>query len=163
MIWKDPNGRQVPDFINQYYLNCSERVKNIVEAMQEGIVWTPFTITYSRGKRQETRYYFDNLPEVDLVEPVASNMCWKEQVKMYRPAKDLVRRGEPLPPHARPDEDSKIHFRADRATSYGLFKVTGLSGTYLSLPLLNAFLAEKITGLEPTPVPLSDASTTPLS
>ena len=159
MIWKDANGRQVPDFINQFYLTCSARVKEIVEEMQDGITWTPFTMSYARGKRQETRYYFENLPKLDLLEPVASNMCWNEQTRTYRPAKDLVWAGEPLPPHARPEENAKLFFRADASTTLGLFNVTGLGGgVFLSLALFNAFLAHKITGLRPAPVPLSDGT-----
>jgi len=162
MIWKDANGRQVPDFIDQFYLNCSQRVKDIVESMQVGITWTPFTMSYARGTRQETRYYFEDLPKVDLLDPVASNMCWKEQTQSYLPAKDLMGRGEPLPPHARPDEKSSLYFRADGTTSCALFNVVGLgSGRFLSASLLHAFLSEKLTGLQPRPIPLSNGSDFP--
>ncbi|MCL9983777.1 MAG: hypothetical protein NBV60_11545 [Erythrobacter sp.] len=158
MIWRDANGRQIPDVISQYYKSYSARLRDIVEQFQPGVLgWIPVTFTYSRGKRTEERFFIDNrsVPRVDLVDPVASNMVWFEDVRSMRPARDMARHGRPLPPHADPAQPSTLHFRCDAAVPYHMFGVNGLSfgANFISPQLRDAFVAAGLFGVEFSPVP----------
>ncbi len=158
MIWRDRNGRQIPDVIDQYYKSYSARLRDIVEQFQPGVLgWIPVTYTYSRGKRTEERFFIDNrsVPKVDLVDTVASNMVWLEDIRSMMPARDLPGLGRLLPPHADPAQPSALHFRSDVAVPYHMFGVDGLDSgaNFISPQLRDAFVAAGLFGVEFSPIP----------
>ena len=158
MIWCDGNGRQIPDFINQFYRSYSARVRDLVETLQPGVLgWIPVTFTYSRGKWTEERFFIDprSVPKVDLVDVVASNMGWIEQVHAMLPAGHFRDYTFPMPAHCDPTRDSVLHFRSDIEVPFAMFEVKGLSQgpNFVSAGLRDAFVAAGVFGAVFNPVP----------
>lgn len=158
MVWRDGNGRQIPDFIDQFYRSYSTRIRDVVETLQPGLLgWIPVTFTYTRGKRTEERFFIDprSVPQVDLVDVVASNMGWIEQVHAMLPAGHFRDYTFPMPAHCDPTRDSVLHFRSDIAVPFAMFEVKGLSQgpNFVSAGLRDAFVAAGVFGAVFNPVP----------
>lgn len=147
--WADTKGHPVPDFSDTPELNVSERAKALIEEMEPG-QHQFFPVEYVDAKNVflETRYWLVVGNRIDGMDRDHTNMIL-EDGNVWRPAKDFVRRGEPIPAHIDPKQPAKLVFSCKAIAGRHLWVDKHLDGpsVWISDALAERLKSEKFTGL----------------
>lgn len=149
--WEDRKGNPVPDFDAAQLISVSERAKAIIERFEPGThQFFPVEFVDKQGKFLENRYWFFICNRLDSVDRDHTTMVLYKGVQ-WNNVKDLLRRGEPIPPHIDPSQPSKKVFslKAIGATHMWVDKHTGFAEGYISDAIAEAFAEAGLTGIRP--------------
>lgn len=159
ILWRDRNGRQIPDMVDAQYRVYSERMVETVQSVEADCgEWLPLDFTYSRGGKVETYYHAVDLPAVDILDEVASNM-FITAGGIYITASNARILKRPIPAHADPDKGSQVVLRAN-VTTPPVFRIAGLNEVtiYATDEMRKAFEDRGIFGVKFTPMLASEES-----
>lgn len=147
--WTDPHGNPVPDFDATPHLNVSERAKQIIESVEPGIHQF-FPVAYVvNGQSDGIRYWFVPCNRIDSLDRDHTTMVLRKG-NIWRPASDLVRRGEAIPPHIDPTQPAKMVFNLKAIGNRHIWsdKHIGGAGYFISDKMADAFREVGLTGLQ---------------
>jgi hypothetical protein len=146
--WSDPNGNPVPDFDVGPFLNVSEKAKTVIEGLEPSVhQFFPVEYQDHKGRSWGTRYWFVPCNRLDTVNGELSNMVLGKWGN-WRPVKDLVRRGEPIPDYADPKKPSKLVFNVESVGDHHVWRDKRLdSGPWISDKMADALKRAALTGL----------------
>lgn len=146
--WTDPNGNPIPDFDNVPFLSVSDKAKQIIEALEPG-VHQFFPVEYQDGQGRITgvRYWFVPCHRIDSVDRKHTNMVLRKGLE-WTPAKDMLRRREPVPDNVDPSKPSKLVLNLAAIGDRQVWRDKHISSSlFISDAMASQFKAEKLTGL----------------
>lgn len=149
--WSDPNGNPVPDFDNGPFLNVSEKAKAVIESLEPSIhQFFPVEYRAHNGKGHGTRYWFVVCNRLDSVDREHTTMVLRRGLE-WRPARDLVRRGEEIPPHIDPTVPPRLVFNLGAIGQTHIWVDKHLGGQrYISVFAARTFASAGLTGIRPS-------------
>jgi hypothetical protein len=149
MRWEDRNGHGVPDFDNGLILNVSARAKAVIEQFEPGVhQFLPVEYVDIKDRFLENRYFLFICNRIDSLDRERTTMVLRKGT-VWRPARDLVRRGEEIPAGIDPDAPSKMVFNLNQIGNAHLWhdKHLDMGGAIISDEIADAFIAANLTGL----------------
>lgn len=147
--WSDPNGNPVPDFDPIPYLNVSEKAKQVIESLEPGVhQYFPVEYQDKKGNFTGIRYWFVPCNRIDSVDREHSNMVLVDGLQ-WTPPKDLVRRGEPLPPNVDASRPAAFVFNLKAIGDRQIWRDKHIGGAacLISDAMAELFKSEGLTGL----------------
>jgi hypothetical protein len=149
--WRDPNGNPVPDFDKIPYLNVSEKAKRLIESLEPSVhQFFPVEYQDMKGEFRETRYWFVSCNRIDSVDREHTTMVLRKGLE-WRPARDMVRRGEEIPSHIDPAQPPRTVFNLKAIGDKHVWVDKHLSGQrYISDAAAKAFANAGLTGIRPS-------------
>lgn len=151
MGWMDPNGNRVPDFDQTPMLNVSERARQIIESVEPGVhQFFPVTYLDAQGTFLEARYWLNVCHRIDCLDREHSTLVLRNG-RVWRPAKDMARRGEPVPAHIDPDAPPRMVFSLSQIGNAHMWHDShdDSGSIYLSDAMADAFSLVGLTGVRP--------------
>ena len=147
--WSDPNGNPVPDFERIPFLSVSEKAKRVIESLEPDVhQFFPIEYQDKKGNFAEIRYWFVPCNRIDSVDRDHTNMVLLDGLQWTSP-KNVMRMGEPLPPHVDPAKPAGFVFNLKAIGDRHIWRDMHIGGAacFISNAMGNLFMKEDLTGL----------------
>ena len=147
---KEKKDNPPPDFDSMHGANVSEKAKQTIEHLEPGVHgFHPVEYLDHQGDHLENRYWFEPGHLLDSVNRELTTFVLTP-VGTWRSAKDLLRRGKPVPSHIDPEAKPRMVFDLTVIGAAHIWRDKHLSGTWLSDDAVRLFQGEGLTGLRVT-------------
>lgn len=108
--WAYKRRKPAPDFDSIPHLSVSEEANQVIDGLQPGVhQFFPVEYQNTKGEFTAIRYWFVLCDRIDSVNRELTNLVLRDGLE-WRRAKDLVRRGEPIPSRINPSEPARLVF-----------------------------------------------------
>lgn len=149
MKWLDRNRHPIPDFDNGLIVNVSEKARSVIEQVEPDLhQFVPVEYVDRSGEHLENRYFLVVCNRLDSLDHLKTTMVLRNG-RVWVPAGDLIRRGEPIPEGFDVDASPKLVFNHLQIGSAHIWVEKHLTGgaTFISDVMDEAFRSNNLSGM----------------